>query len=317
VDQMAGSTQYRLILGCDAGKRVVVDGLIIDNGDRNHYDTDKQLKIRRRANPAKNKNATPESGGIKIKLGTDCQATVKNNVVMNTAPTGGAIATWGGKNSTLTIENNLIINNTGEGIYAMTAFHPRDGQGLPSYEIKNNTILFSWKHDAIATYGGNGVKLDSEVIANITGNVLGFNDYGAIDNIKKCKKLTVSKNLVFGNRLYDYREFNTAMKIDAIEDESDILNEKSSGNVSKLVKVNVGPRFAAIYAGRKEISRAKVDAAAKVSNSGANQLRGILGLPLQASAVKMDADVWLARLNLDEAMAVAQQSFGEFGAKKP
>jgi hypothetical protein len=128
----------------------------------------------------------------------------------------------------------------------------------------------------------------------------------------------LANNLFFGNKLYDYREYNTAMKVDDIEDESDILGEDSEGNLSKMVKVKVGKRFATIYASLIPVSRHAVDAAAKVKNTGANQLRGILGLPLQAGAVKMDANIWLPRLMIDEALAAGSAQFlGKYGCKKP
>jgi hypothetical protein len=61
-----------------------------------------------------------------------------------------------------------------------------------------------------------------------------------------------------------------------------------------------------------------VDAKAKVSNSGANALRSMLGLPLQAGAVAMDANVFLPRLEVDEALPVGLAPYdGHFGCKKP
>jgi hypothetical protein len=319
LDVYGGSTDSRLIVDCRkrGPKPLVIDGLIIDNGPRNHFKTEKNLLILRKANGGKNKNASPERGAIRVK-GGQCLVSITNNVLMNTAPTAGVIQIWSSKNGKVSIRNNLIINNTGEGVYAMTSFHGRSAQGLPEYEIHNNTFLFHWKHDAIATYGGNAIKLDSSVKLKATNNVFGFGDYGGVDNIKKSKWVKLANNLFFGNKLYDYREYNTAMKVDDIEDESDILGEDSEGNLSKMVKVKVGKRFATIYASLIPVSRHAVDAAAKVKNTGANQLRGILGLPLQAGAVKMDANIWLPRLMIDEALAAGSAQFlGKYGCKKP
>ena len=58
--------------------------------------------------------------------------------------------------------------------------------------------------------------MDTDVKIDAENNVFGFGDYGGIDNIKLCKSVTLKSNLVLGNRLYDYREYNTAMKIDQI-----------------------------------------------------------------------------------------------------
>ena len=57
-------------------------------------------------------------------------------------------------------------------------------------------------------------------------------------------------------------------------------------------------------------TQAEVDAAAKVSNSGANQLRAMFGLPLQASTVKMDASIWLHRMSLDDAIKLGITPYG-------
>ena len=84
------------------------------------------------------------------------------------------------------------------------------------------------------------------------------------------------------------------------------------------IKVPVSNAWADLYAGRKEVSRAEVDAKAKAANSGANQIRSMLGLPLQANAVNVDVDVWLPRMQLADALAVGKQAYeGKYGCHKP
>jgi|APLak6261679142_1056127.scaffolds.fasta_scaffold00040_45 hypothetical protein len=315
VNTMGGSTQYRLIVTPSNCAEILIDGIVFDNGPRNHYLGDAELIISRQANAGKNRNATPESGAIKLELPKQCSGTISNNVVMNTAPTGGAISAWGHQNGKLTIKNNLVINNTGEGIFAMTKWKSNDGQ--PQFIIENNTVLFTWKHDPIASYGGNALKLDQEVKLTASNNVFAFGDYGGVDNIKVAKKITLKDNVFTGNRLYDYREFNTSVKVSEFEDEADQL-EASTGNVTAELKVPVGEAFAKLYAGRKEISRAAVDAKAKAANNGANALRGMLGLPLQANAVGDDAEVWLPRLSIDDAIRAGTSKYeGKYGCQKP
>lgn len=317
-NELKGSTDFRLTIEANrCPTEVVVDGIIFDNGPRNRYQNDKKLLIVRKADMGNNLNATPESGGVRLKGGPGCRLVVRNSVVMNTAPTGGAISVQPGQDGAAAIENNLVINNTGEGIYAMSLFHPRDGKGLPSFTITDNTVLFSWKHDAIATFGGNALKLDTDLTLVATGNVFGFGDYGGVDNIKLAKGITLKDNLLTGNRLYDYREGNTAIKVENLEDSADLLKD-STGNVSQTVKLPVGKRWAEQWAARKEVSRAEVDAKAKAANNGANALRGMLGLPLQANAVGLDADIWLNRLEIDEALPVGEAKLSDkYGCKKP
>lgn len=315
VNAISGSTQPRLIMSSNTCAPIVIDGIVFDNGPRNYYREDKDLIISRQANASLNRNATPESGAIKLEMPKKCEALITNNVVMNTAPTGGAIAVYGHEDSVVRIVNNLVINNTGEGIFAMSKW--KSNKGLPRFFIDHNTILFSWKHDPIATYGGNALKLDQEIQLEATNNVFAFSDYGGVDNIKIAKKITVKDNLFTGNRLYDYREFNTSVKVSEFEDEADQL-EKSTGNVSAEIKIPIGEAWAKLYAGRKEVSRAEVDAKAKAANNGANALRGMLGLPLQANAVGMDAEVWLPRMSVDDALKAGNAMYeGKFGCKKP
>lgn len=310
------SGKYRLTINatkCPA--TVVVDGVIFDNGARNAYKDEGQTLITRQANGGKNLNATPESGGLSVKLGAGCDAVVKNNVVMNTAPTGAALGVWGGQGSKVRIENNLVVNNTGEGIWAYSSF--KGSANLPAFTVERNTVLFAWKHDAIATYGGNSLKLDTEVQLTAAKNVFAFGDYGGVDNIKLAKGITLKDNLFTGHRQYDYREFNTQVKVSELEDEADQLKD-STGNLSKELRVPLPEAWAKLYAGRKEISRAAVDAKAKATNNGANALRSMFGLPLQANAVGDDAEVWLPRIAVDDAVKTGLEPYeGTYGCKKP
>jgi hypothetical protein len=315
VNTMGGSTQYRLNVSPTNCAEILIDGIVFDNGPRNNYQGEKDLVISRMASAAKNKNPSPESGAIKLELPKKCAGTISNNVVMNTAPTGGAISAWGHQAGTLTIKNNLVINNTGEGIFAYSKW--KSDKDQPQFIIENNTILFSWKHDPIASYGGNALKVDAEIKLSASNNVFAFSDYGGVDNIKLAKKITLKDNLFTGNRLYDYREFNTSVKVSEFEDEADQL-EVATGNLTAEIKVPVGETYAKLYAGRKEVSRAAVDAKAKASNNGANALRGMLGLPLQAGAVADDADVWLPRIAMDDAIKAGLAKYeGKYGCQKP
>ncbi len=293
----------------------VLDGLIIDNGPRNRFKTVKKLMILRKANMEKGENPTPETPGIKILIGSDSKVTIKNCVIMNTAPTQGALDVQIGKNSVAYIENNLIINNTGEGIMMKTKHHGNDG--LPKFFVKNNTILFNWKHDAFASYGGNSIMMDGNTEVFAEDNVFGFGDFGGVNNIKQCQNLLLTNNLFFGHKSYDYQEFSGGLKLDEMIDYAESINENSDGNFSKEVKIPLNKKWAEIYFSRKMMSRAALDASVKASNSGANQLRGMLGLPLQAGSTKMDADVWLHKIEVDDAVKVGYKKYAGKGCVKP
>ncbi|NUQ25620.1 MAG: right-handed parallel beta-helix repeat-containing protein [Saprospiraceae bacterium] len=291
---------------------IIIDGLVIDHGPRNQYVTPEELAIKRKATPEKGFNPSPEYGGIDIKAGEGIHIAIRNCIVMNTAPTEGAVEVQVGKNAQVLIENNLIINNTGEGIYCKTAW--QSDAGAPQFQVRNNSILFTWKHDAIATYGGNSLKLDTRVVVTAENNVFAFGDYGGVDNIKNCKQLTLKGNLFVGHRKYDYREVNDGM---SVADMADYASCTQSDNFSTLIKPQVSRNWAERYANRQEISREQVDASVKVSNSAANQVRSMFGLPLQGSSVKTDAEVWLHRLSVEDAIRVGIQSFEGKGCSRP
>jgi len=313
-DISKGLTTERIGILTDKGYKdwtgeIVIDGIIIDNGARNYYSDAKEVFIRRKASPEKGMNPTPNTPGIKIRTGSGTKVIVKNCIITNTAPTQGALDIQVGKDGSALIENNLIVNNTGEGIMCKSNHHGTTG--FPNYIVKNNTILFSWKHDAVASFGGNSIMFDNSLTLLAENNVFGFSDYGGVNNIKQCKSVTLKNNLLVGHKKYDYQEFATGLKLDELEDYANYITRESSGNYSQEIKLDINKIWAEKYFGRVEISRAEVDAAAKVSNSGSNQLRAMFGLPLQAGAVSIDAEIWLHRMSLDDAIKLGMTTYGK------
>ena len=98
----------------------------------------------------------------------------------------------------------------------------------------------------------------------------------------KRSKVIMNNNLFTGNSKYDYKEINDEMKVEYLLDESVYLDQNSEGNIAALIQISVPERWANLYASRVEVTREEVDAAVNASNSGANQLRSMLGLNLQA-----------------------------------
>jgi hypothetical protein len=312
-DISKGLTTERIGILTDKGYKdwtgeIIIDGIVVDNGARNYYSDTKEEFIRRKASPEKGMNPTPNTPGIKIRTGSGTKVIIRNCVVTNTAPTQGAIDVQVGKDGKATIENNLIVNNTGEGIMCKSNHHGATGQ--PSYILKNNTILFSWKHDAVASFGGNSLMFDNALTLVAENNVFGFSDFGGVNNIKQCKTVTLKNNLFVGHKKYDYQEFGTGLKLDEMEDYANYITKESGNNYSKEIKLDINKSWAEKYFNRVEISRAEVDAAAKVSNSGANQLRAMFGLPLQANAVSKDAEIWLHRMALEDAIKLGGTTYG-------
>ena len=297
------------------GSEIIVDGIIVDNGPRNRYHHDLGLAIRRKASPESGKNPSPESGGIVIVPSKFMNVTVQNCVVMNTAPTEGALSVRIFKGGKGLIQNNFCINNTGYGIHIRTGYMGTDAQFIPSFIVRNNTSLFNWKHDAIASYGGDAMCVDQNLTATIENNVFGFGHMGGV--YSKGAKMIMNNNLFTGNSKYDYKEINDKMKVEDILDESVHLDQYSQGNESALIQISVAERWAQIYGERVEVSREEVDASVHASNSGANQLRSMLGLNLQAGSVSTDAEIFLPLITIDEALPAGLLPWNGKGCTKP
>ena len=297
------------------GSEIVVDGIIFDNGPRNRYHENKDLAIRRQASPNSGHNPSPESGGVAIVASKYTNVTVKNCVIMNTAPTEGALSVRIFHAATGIIQNNLCINNTGYGIQIRSGYTGSDAKLVPNFIVSNNTSLFNWKHDAVASYGGDALTIEKYLTATIQNNVFGFGHMGGVYN--KGSKVIMNNNLFTGNSKYDYKEINDMMNVEYILDESTFLDQNSEGNQASLIKIPVGEEWAKKYGSRVEISREEVDASVNASNSGINQLRSMLGLNLQAGGTSIDAEIFLPKIELEEALPAGALPWDGKGCQKP
>lgn len=297
------------------GSEIIVDGIIFDNGPRNRYHKEEGLAIRRQASPNSGHNPSPESGGVVIVATKYTNVTVKNCVIMNTAPTEGAMSVRIFHAATGIIQNNLCLNNTGYGLQIRSGYTGSDPKLVPHFIVSNNTSLFSWKHDAVASYGGDALAIDKYLTATIQNNVFGFGHMGGVYN--KGSKIIMNNNLFTGNSKYDYKEINDMMSVEYLLDESTYLDQNSEGNIAALIQISVAERWANIYASRVEVTREEVDASVNASNSGANQLRSMLGLNLQAGGTAIDAEIFLPKLELEEGLPAGALPWDGKGCQKP
>lgn len=293
---------------------ITIDGIIVDNGPRNRYKTSKRQLLLRKASPIAQEAATPGHAGIKVRVGAKTNVEITNCIVMNTASSQGAIEVQLGTSGKCTIQNNLVVNNTGEGIYCKTNSH--SATDMPEFNVQNNTILFNWTNDAIASSGGSSLMVDAYCKVTAQNNVFGFGDQGGVNNVKKCKDLTLKNNLFFGHGMFDYREFRSDMPLAELEDYAEFLNPDSESNFSKTVELPVNEDWAKLYFGRKKVSRAEVDAAVKVSSSDVNELRSMLGLNLRGSDVNIDADIWLHQMDVASVIQLGVNTYEGAGCQR-
>lgn len=301
---------------------ITVDGIIIDAGGRNNYVTDKEHKLVPKASPKTGKNPSPSLGGLVIRVqksgkfddGPRWKVNVRNNIVMNTFQNQAALSVSGFKGSKITIENNLVIQHSGTGIFCGSKYAGNDQ--FPEFKVANNTVLFSW--DSGMSQGFN-FSLDKYTSVELHNNVFGFSDIIAINNASKNKNLLLMGNLITGARKADYLEFNTQMDVENMVDEADMLHEDSDENVTEMIKIPVSREFAELYGSRVIVDRAKAEAGISASNSGANALRSMLGLPLQAGSVKWpQTPVFLNRISIEDAIAAGSSKYkGTYGCSKP
>ena len=306
---------------------IIVDGVIVDHAGRNRYKTDKQLNIVRKANPKTGTMPTPDMSGLIVRVsktgnfdaGAMWDITVQNCIVMNTAPTQGALSVSGYKGSKIKIRNNVVINNTGTGIMVSTNYMSRDGENMPDFLIENNTVLFTWKYDAMAqSFSGNSIQFASDTVSTVKNNVFGFADIYGINNASRASVLLMD-NIIVGNVVSDYLEFDTKIDLEYIEDEAEYLHEDSEGNISQEIKVPVSSDWAKNYASRVMIDRNALEADIQAQETNLNAIRSMLGLPLQAGTVDSpESPVWLNRLSIDDAVKAGSTKFeGKYGSSVP
>jgi hypothetical protein len=292
---------------------IAVDGFIVDQGAQNRYKDASQKMILRKADPATGANPTQERGAIFIRVsqamedGKTWDIKVVNNVVVNSAPTMGAIAVFAYAGDKVRIANNAVINCTGTGILAGTSWRGSELARAPKYTVEDNTILFIWKYDAyVQSFSGVGFGTDTEVSASLARNVIGFTDRFSVQKLGKWP-LLMKDNVLSGAVDSTYYEAYTDMKIDMadLEDEAETLDPASGGNANVKFPVAASAAWKEVYGQRVLIDRNAVEADIQGQKTRANEVRSILGLPARADDVKADSPVWLHRMSLEDALAIA------------
>jgi hypothetical protein len=262
---------------------------------------------------------TPDMGGLVIRvsktgnISADAywDVTIQNCVVTNAAPTQGAMSISGYKGSKIKIRNNIVINNTGSGMTIGSKYTSRDGKTMPEFLIENNTVLFTWKYDPyVQSFSGNSIHFEPSTLSVVQRNVFGFADKYGIYNPAKTPIL-LKDNVIVGNIMSDYLEGNTKIDLEKIGDEAEALQPNSSGNINAKLKLPVSAEWLKNYGSRVMVDRNVVEADIQAQNTRANNLRSILGLPLQAGSVNTPSSpVLLNRISIDDAIKAGSEFYG-------
>lgn len=314
IDTSAFATRLMASRGQDTVHTVVVDGVVIDHGDRNYYAGDGESRIVRLGSAAH--TPTPEAGGLLIRTGITSTIVVRNVLVVNTAPTQGAIALFPGAAASVTVENNVAVNNTGTGFQLSTAIAANDAADYPSYRFAGNVSVFNQKHDPFGTFGGHGVAIESGTKVEITGNVIAFNDSYGVDNAKRAAGVVLTGNVIVANARADYLEFGTKIDLEDIEDWSDLIAD-GRGNVRRELDFALTPAWGALYAARTVIDRNAAEEDVRAVDAWTNDVRAFFGWNLVGTDLNVDSDVWLPRMGLEDAFAVARRFDDRYGVVRP
>lgn len=314
IDTSGFATRLMAARGEPTEHRVVVDGLVIDHGDRNYYADDAQTRIVRQGTPQH--TPTPEAGGLLIRTGVTSTIVVRHVIVTNTAPTQGAFAFFPGAAADVTVEHSLAVNNTGLGFHLATAIAADDPADFPRYRFAHNAALFTHKHDPFGTIGGSAVALEGRIHVELANNVFAFSDAFGLDNARRATDLVLTDNLFVANALGDYQEFDTIIDLENLADWA-LEVDDAFGNVAMDPGYLIGDAWGAAYGARVVIDRNAASEAVEAVDSWANTVRSFFGWNLQAADLNVDSDVWLPRMGLADVFATAVQVEGTYGPVAP
>jgi len=314
IDTSSFATRLMAARGQDTVHTVVVDGIVFDHGDRNYYADDSESRIVRQGTASH--TPTPESGGLSIRTGITSTVVVRHVVVMNTAPTQGAIALYPGLGADVTVENSIAVNNTGTGFQLSTSVAADDPADFPRYTFRNNVSVFNQKHTPFGTFGGSSVSIESGTHVEITGSVLAFNDNYGVDNAKRAPDIVLTDNVIVANANADYLEFDTKISLDDLEDWADYVLD-GRGNVRIPLDFALSEAWGARYAARDVIDRNAAEADVQAVDAWYNDVRSFFGWNLVGTDLDVDSAVWLPRMQLEDAWAVARRFDGRYGVERP
>ena len=252
--------QGYLVEGAGNHTGLIVDGFVFDHRTLNRYFPDGSL----------DQSTSEKSEHVWV---SSPRVVIRNCVFVN-----GAMGSLR-MSPAQTVENNIFVNQ-----YSMAISVQGSGTALtPPTVIRNNTILMVWerRYGTRAVSTGNGLQLQSDLKADIEGNIFQFIDNNAIYSGASENNLTLVDNAFSFNGWSNYRHEPKMIDDGNIAQLIDVGFKKVSGNV--LANPNIpleAPAFEAY------ILRASAEEGSKLKPEQWADLRKTAGVTPPAADTK-------------------------------
>jgi len=314
-----------------SSKEMIVDGLIFDRGNTNAYNTSGEGKPegvfspRMQDSPGTAGIAGPmlEAKGVTnhdtytLFFKVACPITIRNCAFINSRCQAiqGSIG-----DTTCMITNNIFVNSRMAACEITGSSAAKFGQIDFSY----NTVLFCWTRTRTFEDMGYGFRYMNGVCTELHHNILGCACFAALDRCRvesnaakeKTKVTTCEHNRFFCNKQADLMipGGGKYMRIWANQFEDVEQLAKEDDNETIKSPAELGNKINEAYL-KGWINLTYGECSSFDRDSGANQWRSMLGMPMQGT-MKSTCSMWANRYPWEEALEMFGAMPG-FGAQKP
>ena len=254
---------------------VVIDGITVDMGEQNNYDSKAPDGIETGYLTLTNTGGTEQRSAIRI-VGND--VTIRNCTFVNISYCGVSVAQRMSMPSKILIDNNLFVNCAHTGIDASVLTGPGNRHEI---EICNNTFAFTYGTTFLNDNLGNAIWMKRKADYNVHNNIFAYASDAAIRYLDTDEPtLKLDHNLFMGNRKND---IHTSIMNNRV-----FISVEEFEDVDFVTSLNGNKRLTQVLPLDKAYISEFINMAAEVSmdydpNTDWNQVRSILGLPQQAS----------------------------------
>lgn len=263
---------------------ILIDGFTMDGGPRNGYREDK-------GNPSLRRDKTPNDVLLHITVESGSTAVVRNCTFLNPGEAGCIIA-QARPGAKFEIYNNVFCNSL---YHHLDVGCKHDKQGnRADFDVHRNTFAFSWK----VSGNGSGIIVRPYSNVNVHDNILAWGDLVALNNTYYEKRMNergipvkqglaneavaFDRNLAYmwQQGLYGWvmEGQSGIIKTTTVDELEDTSLARADGNVVADPQFEYNQGWMMHYINRQDSVQGEV------TMDGINQVRQILGMPLQAAA---------------------------------